>query len=514
MQAVFTVEVWDPQPPQTTQFRPQLGQLFSSCVEVKPLGVGQGTQCTVKLRYFHFPNFASDMSQEGAFSDPCSFLVASWLGCPPRLSSYKGLKYHFWCSTFYDILCLFSDCFWSVPLEVESSSPAKIPSSEIVRLFLQAYMPRGQARVNAAHQCDPSALLNLINFCDCFASVDVHASHVREVSICALLYNGFFVVFFPFPDSWNLMQSVTFGFTSKWDACIYMLIGWTCFFGPLMLFMYCILNRFCLVCVCCSWSDAGMIWCILLTSMWRRSGWKNSRLYCNVLCSCSAKYPAWRWLKQGLLRWACLSVFVQHFSGCGIGHISTRASHLCLVDAGSRFVNMCYGHCGLYWHGTSCWFFELQYRPKAWINQPMGGWLTTREAAGVAASGWRWDRGENVKSAHFISTWRSYFCRLALQDICFICVFMFIAVIFLLYIKRIPWDRFLSIAFSFPRTPSSWWCWTVSCKKTKIWARGFPRSCRPSAHWGLDKRRADQPSRDLGRKWRHVWWFDCQQSLR
>uniref|UniRef100_A0A3Q2XCN1 Uncharacterized protein n=1 Tax=Hippocampus comes TaxID=109280 RepID=A0A3Q2XCN1_HIPCM len=48
----------------------------------------------------------------------------------------------------------------------------------------KAYMPRGQAHVNAAHQCDPSALLNLINFCDCFGSVDVHSSHVRELIRC------------------------------------------------------------------------------------------------------------------------------------------------------------------------------------------------------------------------------------------------------------------------------------------------------------------------------------------
>lgn len=41
-------------------------------------------------------------------------------------------------------------------------------------------MPRGQA-VKAAHQCDAAALLNLINFCDCFHSVDLKC--VREVKI-------------------------------------------------------------------------------------------------------------------------------------------------------------------------------------------------------------------------------------------------------------------------------------------------------------------------------------------
>lgn len=44
----------------------------------------------------------------------------------------------------------------------------------------QAYMPRGQAGMKAAAQCDTSALLNLINFCDCFHSVDLKC--VREVN--------------------------------------------------------------------------------------------------------------------------------------------------------------------------------------------------------------------------------------------------------------------------------------------------------------------------------------------
>lgn len=42
----------------------------------------------------------------------------------------------------------------------------------------QAYMPRGQTK-SLACQCDTSALLNLINFCDCFHSVDLKC--VREV---------------------------------------------------------------------------------------------------------------------------------------------------------------------------------------------------------------------------------------------------------------------------------------------------------------------------------------------
>ncbi|XP_061654591.1 uncharacterized protein CXorf38 homolog isoform X1 [Phyllopteryx taeniolatus] len=45
----------------------------------------------------------------------------------------------------------------------------------------KAYMPRGQARVKAAHDCDPAALLNLINFCDCFASVTSNPACVTEL---------------------------------------------------------------------------------------------------------------------------------------------------------------------------------------------------------------------------------------------------------------------------------------------------------------------------------------------
>ncbi|KAK5859681.1 hypothetical protein PBY51_021215 [Eleginops maclovinus] len=43
----------------------------------------------------------------------------------------------------------------------------------------KAYMPRGQGKVKGADQCDASALLNLINYCDCFQSVD--SKCVREV---------------------------------------------------------------------------------------------------------------------------------------------------------------------------------------------------------------------------------------------------------------------------------------------------------------------------------------------
>ncbi|XP_037642692.1 uncharacterized protein CXorf38 homolog [Sebastes umbrosus] len=40
-------------------------------------------------------------------------------------------------------------------------------------------MPRGQGKVKGADQCDAAALLNLINYCDCFRSVD--PKFVREV---------------------------------------------------------------------------------------------------------------------------------------------------------------------------------------------------------------------------------------------------------------------------------------------------------------------------------------------
>ncbi|XP_053740221.1 uncharacterized protein CXorf38 homolog [Synchiropus splendidus] len=43
----------------------------------------------------------------------------------------------------------------------------------------KAYMPRGQAKVKRADQCDAAALLNLINHCWCFQSVDTYC--VREV---------------------------------------------------------------------------------------------------------------------------------------------------------------------------------------------------------------------------------------------------------------------------------------------------------------------------------------------
>lgn len=40
-------------------------------------------------------------------------------------------------------------------------------------------MPRGYSEVKTVEQCDASALLNLINSCDCFLSFDVE--YVREV---------------------------------------------------------------------------------------------------------------------------------------------------------------------------------------------------------------------------------------------------------------------------------------------------------------------------------------------
>lgn len=46
-------------------------------------------------------------------------------------------------------------------------------------LCLQAFMPRGQAKVKGADKCDAPALLNLINYCTYFSSVDPKL--VREV---------------------------------------------------------------------------------------------------------------------------------------------------------------------------------------------------------------------------------------------------------------------------------------------------------------------------------------------
>lgn len=40
-------------------------------------------------------------------------------------------------------------------------------------------MPRGYSEVKTVEQCDASALLNLMNSCDCFLSVNVE--YVREV---------------------------------------------------------------------------------------------------------------------------------------------------------------------------------------------------------------------------------------------------------------------------------------------------------------------------------------------
>ncbi|KAM4604840.1 uncharacterized protein CXorf38-like isoform 1-T2 [Polymixia lowei] len=46
----------------------------------------------------------------------------------------------------------------------------------------KAYMPRGQMGKKSANQCDTSALLNLINYCDHFSSVDTRV--IREVIRC------------------------------------------------------------------------------------------------------------------------------------------------------------------------------------------------------------------------------------------------------------------------------------------------------------------------------------------
>nr|XP_057923353.1 uncharacterized protein CXorf38 homolog [Doryrhamphus excisus] len=55
----------------------------------------------------------------------------------------------------------------------------------------KAYMPRGQVHVTA-ETCDPSALLNLINYCDWFASVNVKTTYVRELIKCRneLMHSG------------------------------------------------------------------------------------------------------------------------------------------------------------------------------------------------------------------------------------------------------------------------------------------------------------------------------------
>ncbi|XP_054624607.1 uncharacterized protein CXorf38-like [Dunckerocampus dactyliophorus] len=64
----------------------------------------------------------------------------------------------------------------------------------------KAYMPRGQGHVTAAQQCDPSALLNLINYCDWFASVNVKTTFVRELIKCRN----------------ELMHSCNLGVTDQW----------------------------------------------------------------------------------------------------------------------------------------------------------------------------------------------------------------------------------------------------------------------------------------------------------
>lgn len=46
-------------------------------------------------------------------------------------------------------------------------------------------MPRGQGKKTAAGECDASALLNLINYCKRFQSVDLKC--VREVDVHVVL---------------------------------------------------------------------------------------------------------------------------------------------------------------------------------------------------------------------------------------------------------------------------------------------------------------------------------------
>ncbi|KAF6718386.1 uncharacterized protein FQA47_019359 [Oryzias melastigma] len=46
----------------------------------------------------------------------------------------------------------------------------------------KAYMPRGQAQVRGADQCDASALLNLINYCKWFCAGDPKSA--RQVIQC------------------------------------------------------------------------------------------------------------------------------------------------------------------------------------------------------------------------------------------------------------------------------------------------------------------------------------------
>lgn len=50
-------------------------------------------------------------------------------------------------------------------------------------------MPRGYSEVKTVEQCDASALLNLINSCDCFLSFDVeYVREVKKISLCIYIY--------------------------------------------------------------------------------------------------------------------------------------------------------------------------------------------------------------------------------------------------------------------------------------------------------------------------------------
>lgn len=65
-------------------------------------------------------------------------------------------------------------------------------------LSLQAFMPRGQAKVKGADKFDAPALLNLINYCSYFSSVDPKV--VREVIthvvfLCGLLMFSCVLIF-------------------------------------------------------------------------------------------------------------------------------------------------------------------------------------------------------------------------------------------------------------------------------------------------------------------------------
>lgn len=65
-------------------------------------------------------------------------------------------------------------------------------------------MPRGYSEVKTVEQCDASALLNLINSCDCFLSFDVE--YVREVKYIYILYISKYMQGFNRSDS-QVLQS-------------------------------------------------------------------------------------------------------------------------------------------------------------------------------------------------------------------------------------------------------------------------------------------------------------------